>query len=184
MLQDVAMYILDITNNSIRAEAKNIQIVFETKNSTNECKLVITDDGYGMSEEQLEQVCDPFFTTRETRKVGLGISFLHQLATQCKGELLIDSKEGMGTTVALKYQRNHFDAPPLGNIAESIVVLLQADENIEYQFTYVNDEGVFHLDTKEIKSVLEDVNISEPSILLWLKEYIEEGLLKIGREKI
>ena len=176
MLQDIAMYILDITNNSIRAEAKNIHVSFQNSKAKNECRLIIKDDGIGMNKKQLDQVVNPFFTTRTTRKIGLGLSFLHQLAIQCKGELSIDSKEGEGTTVELWYRRDHYDAPPLGNLAESAIVLLQANADIDYVFTFKTDCGEFVFDTKEIKDQLEDVSISEPSILLWLKEYIETGL--------
>jgi len=184
MLQDIAMYLLDIVNNSIRAEAKNIQISFTSFDSKNECNLKIVDDGCGMSEAQLEKVCNPFFTTRTTRKVGLGMSFLHQLATQCNGELSIDSKIGEGTSINLRYQRNHLDAPPLGDVAESLITLIQAKESINYQFVFENDFGQFALNTEEVKQMLEDVNIIEPSILLWLKEYIDEGLLQIRKEKL
>jgi Signal transduction histidine kinase len=176
VLQDIAMYILDITNNSIRAEAKNIQVIFENFASKNVCRLIIKDDGIGMDEKQLEQVINPFYTTRTTRKIGLGLSFLHQLAIQCKGELSIDSKEGEGTTVELWYRRDHYDAPPLGNLAESTIVLIQANAEINYLFAFETDKGKFVFDTKEVKKELDNVSISEPSILLWLKEYIEEGL--------
>ena len=179
MLQDIAMYILDIGNNSIRADASVINITFTESVLHDRCTLIIKDDGCGMSDKQLEQVRDPFFTTRDTRKVGLGMSFLDQLATQCNGELLIDSKINEGTQMKLSYQKSHLDAPPVGDVASSLITLIQANDKIDYLFRYELDHNSFVLDTITIKELLMDVSISEPSIILWLKDYIDEGLLKL-----
>jgi len=182
MLQDIAMYILDIGNNSIRAKASFVEISFVESSQLDSCTLKIDDDGCGMSAKQLENVRNPFYTTRNTRKVGLGMSFLDQLASQCNGNLVIESEVGKGTKLTLNYQRSHFDAPPIGDIASSMIALIQADGKMEYLFSYEIDRTNFEFDTKQIKELLDGVSITEPSILLWLKDYIDEGLKRLKEE--
>ena len=182
MLQDMAMYILDIGNNSIRAKASFVEISFVESNQSDSCVLKISDDGCGMSAKQLENVRNPFYTTRDTRKVGLGMSFLDQLAAQCNGHLVIESEIGKGTILTLNYQRSHLDAPPIGDMASSMITLIQADGRMEYLFRYEIDNDSFELETKQIKELLDGVNITEPSILLWLKDYIDENLKRLKEE--
>lgn len=176
MLQDIAMYILDIANNSIRAKAQNIQINVKDSKKENMVLISIQDDGCGMDQEQLHQVTNPFYTSRTTRKIGLGVSLFKELAERCNGSFLIQSEKGNGTFIQAELERTHWDVPPMGNLSEMLVTLIQADQTIEYQFHYLTDQKEFLLDTVEIKKVLEGVSLIEPSILLWLKDYIGEGL--------
>ena len=64
----------------------------------------------------------------------------------------------------------------MGNIVDTIITLIQADEKIDYLFKYTTDDTEFKLDTREIKEILDDVLINEPEIIIWLKNYIKEGL--------
>lgn len=178
MLQDIAMYVLDITNNSIRAEAKNIAIHISSSNKKNKILISVQDDGCGMSAEQLERVTNPFYTSRTTRKIGLGVSLFKELAEQCNGSFLIQSEKGKGTLIQAELEKTHWDTPPMGDLAEMLITLIQANELIEYQFDYKADQVEFLLDTKEVKQILEGVSLTEPSILLWLKEYITEGITR------
>ena len=92
------------------------------------------------------------------------------------GTFKIESEVGKGTHLTGEFIKNHLDTPPMGNIVETIITLIQADEKINYLFKYTSDKLEFILDTQEIKKILEGVPINQPEIIVWLKEYIKEGL--------
>lgn len=175
-MQDIAMYLLDITNNSIRANSTLIEIHLIDSIQSNRLYLEIKDNGNGMSEEVMKRVIDPFYTTRTTRKIGLGVAFFKELANQCNGEFHLESKVNIGTTISVNIPKKHWDTPPLGDIPESLITLIQADETIRYIYHYESDSIDFIVDTSEVKKILEDVSILDPSILLWIKDYIKEGM--------
>ena len=72
--------------------------------------------------------------------------------------------------------KNNIDTPVMGNIVETMVTLIQANENIDYEFEYKTDNNDFIMKTKDMKDILGDVKITEPEVILWLKDYIKEGL--------
>lgn len=64
--------------------------------------LRIADTGCGMSQEIMERMFDPFFTTKEQGKgTGLGLSMVYGLVQQMKGDMLVDSEVGQGTTFSI-----------------------------------------------------------------------------------
>ena len=73
-MKELSLNILDIVENSVKAEATLTEIKIEETET--ELTLTICDDGCGMSEETLLAVTNPFYTTRTTRSVGLGIPLL------------------------------------------------------------------------------------------------------------
>ena len=77
-MDELSLYVLDITMNSVRAGADEITV--ELCEEGEWLTFSVTDNGCGMTGEQLRRLSDPFFTTRKTRKVGLGIPFLKMLA--------------------------------------------------------------------------------------------------------
>lgn len=170
------MFCLDIAMNSIRAKAKYIVIELGMDTIQDRLTLFISDDGCGMSEEVLQRVSDPFYTTRNTRKVGLGVAFFKGLATMCEGQFTLESKVNEGTRIGIDIQRSHLDTPPIGNLAETMITLIQADESIEWTLIVRLDEKEFKLETLQIKEMLDGVSLVEPSILIWIKEYIQEQL--------
>lgn len=175
-MEEIAMYILDIVNNSIRAQAKNIHVFVRDSIKDNVIEIMIVDDGYGMDENKLSKVTDPFFTSRTTRNVGLGVPMFKDSVEMTGGTFLIQSLENDGTLIQGKYVKNHLDTPPMGDIIETIITLIQTDKNIDYIFEYSNDEHEFLLNTIDIKEILDDVPINHPQILDWLRNYIKEGL--------
>ena len=72
-MDELSLYVLDITMNSVRAGATQISI--ELIEQGQWLTFRVRDNGCGMTAEQLEKLANPFFTTRKTRKVGLGIPF-------------------------------------------------------------------------------------------------------------
>ncbi len=169
------MNVLDIAQNSVAANAKNVDIslLFNVQEST--LTLTITDDGKGMSEQTLSTVLDPFTTSRTTRKVGLGLPLIKMAAQLTGGSLDISSTLGKGTKVVVVFITGHIDLPPLGDMASSITALIQCNPQIDFTYTVKCENEEFCVDTKQLKEILGDISLSEPSVALWVNEYINEN---------
>lgn len=183
MMQDIAMYILDLANNSLYANARNINICLIVDRQVDRLQLSISDDGQGMEDFIVEQATDPFYTTRKTRKIGLGLAFFKALADQCDGEFTLKSIKGVGTTVMIDIRNSHIDTPPIGDLSSTLITLIQADDLVDYRFTYRYDHQEFEFDTRKIKSMLDDVKINELNILLWIKEFLSERINELQEGK-
>lgn len=175
-MPDIAMHLLDIVFNSIRAKAKNIIIYIMESELKDQIICRVEDDGCGMDSQTVENVQSPFFTTRTTRNVGLGVPLFKEGALQTGGTFRLESEVGKGTVIETTYVKSHLDCPAMGNLPETIATLVQADATIEYHIDIVYDNHTFTFDTKEIKEILDGVPIDEPDIILWLKDYIKEGI--------
>lgn len=150
-MEDLSLHILDIVENSIRAHAKKIEIRIIEEKKKDLLTIEINDDGKGMDEKTLKDVLDPFFTTKNTRKVGLGLSLLAQSAEESGGSIKIESKPGQGTKVKATFGYSHIDRKPLGDVHESLKVLITANPDIDFIYEYQKDNANYHLDTKGIK---------------------------------
>ncbi len=178
-MKELSLNILDISQNSVKANASKIEIVLTESVKDDLVTITITDDGCGMSEDFLKSVIDPFVTTRTTRKVGLGIPLLRQLTIDTQGEFDITSKIGEGTSIFASFKLSHLDRPPIGDMPSTIVTIISSNPDIRYVYTHKTDVGEFVLDTDEIKETLDGIPISEPEILVWLSGYLTENLNSI-----
>ena len=172
-MKEIALYVLDIAQNSITANASVLEIALSETAET--IVFTIADNGKGMSPELLARVSDPFTTTRTTRKMGLGIPLLRMAVEQTGGSLIIESTEGVGTTVTARFCAGHIDCPPVGDMAGTITLLLQGAPQLELHYTYTVDGASFQLTTEEIRAQLgPEISLAEPEIILWLREYLQE----------
>lgn len=172
-MEELSLHILDIARNSIRANARNIEItVHEASDKTT---IEIKDDGQGMDENVLTNVLNPFFTTRTTRKVGLGLSMYKMAAEMTGGSFDIKSEINVGTKVVAIFNTDNIDCMPLGDIIGTILTLLNSEEEFNLKFSHILPTGVnVTLDTFEIKKVLDGIKINEPEVIMWCKNYLEE----------
>ena len=174
-MKELSLNILDITENSVKAGATLTEISIVESGDT--LTLTIKDDGYGMSDEVLKTVENPFYTTRTTRKVGLGIPLLKMAAEQTGGEIKIVSSiasDNHGTSVTAVFFKNHLDFTPLGNIKETIVTLIQGHPDTDFLFVHKCSGGEVKLDTRELRVVLEGVPLDTYDVIVWIKEYLNE----------
>ena len=177
-MKELSLNILDITQNSITAKAENIYIEIIENSSENFLSIKIKDDGSGMSEETLRKVTDPFYTSRTTRNVGLGLPLFKMEAEMTGGSCEIKSELGAGTEVYALFKTAHLDAVPLGDIISTICILIQGSPEINFYFSHKTDDKIIELNTTEIKQVLgEDISLDEPEIISWIKEYLTENYL-------
>ena len=138
-MNELSLYILDICENSITADSKNLYLTIEENHKDNLLQITIEDDGRGMSKEVLDKVTNPFYTTRTTRKVGLGIPLFKELCELCEGSFEITSEVGVGTKDVAKFKLDSIDLPPLGNIDDTLYCLACNDNNVEVTFKYIRD---------------------------------------------
>ena len=150
-MEDLSLHILDIVENSITAGAKKIEIKIIEEKKKDSLTIEITDDGKGMDEKTLKKVMDPFFTTRNTRKVGLGLPFLAQSAEESGGSIKIESEPDKKTTVKATFGYSHIDRKPFGDVGETLKVLIVGNPDINFIFEYQKDGVKNLLDTEGFK---------------------------------
>lgn len=172
-MRELSLNILDIVENSVKAEAKIVYIDVIAKD--NVLTISIKDDGKGMSEEFLSRVTDPYTTTRTTRKVGMGLPFLKMEAEMAGGTFDIRSKLGEGTVVTTTFTIDHIDRPPLGDLGETMSILISNGDEVDYVLHFVFKDTDFVFDTRELKAQLDGVPMDEPEVLLFIKNYIREN---------
>ena len=147
-MEDLSLHILDIAENSVAAAARGIQILINEDSIGDKLYLEIRDDGEGMEEEAKAKVLDPFFTTRTTRRIGLGLPLLAQAARDSGGDLEVESAPGEGTTVRARFQLSHPDRKPLGDVASTLGAILAGRPELIVSFLYTKDgEIVASLDS-------------------------------------
>lgn len=175
-MRDLSLHLLDLAENSIRANATLVQVLVEESPAENRVRLSIIDNGKGMSPEFLESVKSPFSTTRTTRKVGLGIPLMKATAERSGGNVRIDSTLGIGTTIVTELEYNHIDRPPLGRVEDTIVSLMSFHHGIDIHFTYRYEAKVFEFHTEEIKEIYSDLDYYPTEVLAWVKTYLLENM--------
>ena len=178
-MKDLSLHILDIVQNSIRAKAKLIGIEITELRKDNQLIISITDDGSGMNPEQLQRAIDPFYTSRTTRKVGLGLSLFKQNAEMTGGTFNLESEFGKGTKVTATFGLNHLDRPVMGDLVGTLLLLICSSGETDYVFKHQTPSGEFKLDTRELKQTLENVSINHPEVRSFLKEMLQENLEQI-----
>ena len=176
-MDELSLYVLDITMNSVRAGADKISI--ELLEDGEWLTLVVSDNGHGMTKEQLKRLDSPFFTTRKTRKVGFGIPFLKMLAEMTGGEVRITSvheSESLehGTKTVATFKTDHIDFIPLGDITETVKTLIQGSPDIDFTFRHKTNNGEVYISCSEMREVLGEVPLNEPMVLTWIGENLKE----------
>lgn len=188
-MREIALHLLDIAENSVAAGSHNICLDVVEDLHSDRLTVSVADDGRGMSAETAKRVLDPFYTTRTTRKVGLGIPLLKLAAEQAEGGLTLQTEPGKGTQVEAVFKHSHIDRMPLGDVGVTILALLVSYPHIHWKFNYqikVKDAELkeFALDDSEIKSTLGDVPLTEPDVLRFLRGMIEEGIQSLAPQSV
>lgn len=180
-MQELSLNILDIAQNSIKAEATLVIIEIKKDTVNKTLKISILDNGCGMTVEQKMNVENPFFTTRTTRKVGLGVPLFKMTAEMTGGSFKLASKVGEGTKVTSKYNYEHIDMLPIGDIASTIESLISVNPIIDFVYESTVDDKSFTLDTREIKEVMNGMPVNSNEVLKFIKEFINENQAEIEK---
>lgn len=185
MMPEISLNILDVAQNSVTAGASLVHIDIKAETLADLLTVSISDNGKGMSEEQVKNVTNPFYTTRTTRKVGLGVPFFKMAAEITGGSFNIQSELGVGTTTTAAFKTSSIDRMPLGDIAGTMTGLIGPSPDIDFLLTVSVDEKEMAMDTREFRQVLgEDVPLSAPEVLAYIDEYIRSGMTEIGADSL
>lgn len=180
MMTEISLNILDIAENSVKAGATLTEILVSASHADNRLTVTLRDNGCGMDETQVANVVDPFYTTRTTRKIGLGIPFFKESAETAGGSFALSSTPGVGTTVTAIYQLNHIDRMPMGDLTATMHTLITMHEEIDFYFLYRVDDRETVVDTREFREILGDLSFKEPEISNYIKEYLKENIASVG----
>ncbi len=182
-MKELSLNILDITENSVKAGATLTEIIIDENDLT--LTITIKDNGCGMTDEVEAAVINPFYTTRTTRKVGLGIPLLKLAAEQTGGEVSIESTTELenptshGTTVRAKFFKGHLDFTPLGDTVSTVQTLIQGHPDVDFLYIHNKNSGRVMLDTREMREVLGDVPLNSYEVIGWVKECLDEQYAEI-----
>ena len=175
-MKEIALHLLDIVQNSVKAGAAHVDIRF-TLSEGGALTMVVQDDGCGMSPEFVARVRSPFVTTRTTRKVGLGIPLMAQNARLTGGDVRIESTVGKGTTLTAALDGSSIDCLPLGDLAGTVASLVSANpETPDFVLNCRSPRGEMCFDTRQVRQILSGVALNEPEITAWMLSAIQEEL--------
>ncbi len=178
-MKELSLNILDITENSVKAGASLTEILIDETADT--LTISIKDNGCGMSEDVVKKVIDPFYTTRTTRSVGLGIPLFKLAAEMTGGSFEISSREQAlypndhGTVTKASFIKDHIDFTPLGDVASTLTTLIQGHPDTDFYFCHTKNGNEVTLDTRELREVLgNEVSLSEYEVIKWIESFLEE----------
>ncbi len=181
-MKNIALHILDLVENSTRAKSCNVLISIVEDVSCDKYTLTLTDDGSGMDEEQRQKATNPFYTSRTTRKVGLGLPLIQMNAEKTGGSFSLTSKLGGGTTLEAKFVMSHPDRLPLGEIDEVLVLLAVGLPMLRLVYRHITAVGEYRFDTEELREIMGNLEHCNLAVRKFLKEMILENLREIKAE--
>lgn len=180
-MEDLSLHILDVAENCITAGASLVEITVEEDVAEDKLVITVRDNGRGMDPDFVSRVLDPFTTTRTTRKVGLGLSLFQQSAQEADGDLVVDSALGVGTTVTASMRHSHIDRKPMGDMAETMVTLIEGNPEIDFVYTHRRNNREYVLDTRELRPDLEELPLNNPGILQLIRDNVKEGIEEVAK---
>jgi anti-sigma regulatory factor (Ser/Thr protein kinase) len=176
-MRELSLHVLDVLENALAAGATEVHVRIVEDLVMDRLTIEVKDNGWGMDAETVQQVLDPFFTTRTTRHVGLGLPLFAAAARRCDGGLIVDSVPGSGTTVTATFRLGHLDRAPLGDMPGTLLAFLLHGDGRAPRLGYHHEvkDRVFDLDTAAIEAELGGIPLSYPAVRTWLQDYIREG---------
>lgn len=162
--------------NGLEAGADLIRVSIMEDSEANRMEITISDNGRGIPEEKLPEVLDPFYTTRTTRRVGLGLGLFRETSRRCEGDFQVRSVLGEGTEISATFRLDHIDLPPLGDMAGTMVTLIAGNEHTDFVYIHTVNGNRLEMDTRAIKDELEGVPIHHPEVIRYITRTIREFL--------
>ena len=174
-MKELSLHILDVAENGISAGADQIEIEVIEDRGQNRLTLVIADDGRGIPRDQIDRAVDPFYTSRTTRRVGMGLSLLNAAARQCDGHMWIESDVGKGTRIVAEFMYDHIDRAPVGDMAGTMISLIMGSPSVDFEYRHAVDGREFVLSTREIKEALDGRPITDPDVFQYIMQTLRTG---------
>jgi signal transduction histidine kinase len=133
-VRDLSLHILDLAENALRAGAGIVAVTLEADEARDLLTLAVEDDGPGLPVPP-EVAADPFFTTQEGKRVGLGLSLMKGAAERAGGTVVIGPSALGGVAVKASMGLSHIDRSPLGDLAATFAALVCTHPEIDFRFT-------------------------------------------------
>lgn len=182
-MEELALHILDLMENALEAQASIIFIYICEDTYKQYLAVTIRDNGRGMTREEVKGVFEPFYTTRKERPIGLGLALWRQAAESCGGRVWIESSPGKGTLVGAKFQLDHVDLAPMGDLAGTLAVFLGTSPQMDVVFNYTVNGRKWEFDTRKIRRILGQVPLGHPPVICWMRDYCRENLARLRRSE-
>src|SRR6056297_656555 len=182
MMAELSMHIMDIIENGISAGAYHIDLFIEENIPKDRLNITIIDNGKGMDADTIKKALEPSYSTKEGKGWGLGITLFKQTVEHCNGSFEIFSKEKMFTKVIADMEFSHIDRPPMGDLTGSVISIITGHPEIDLFVVLKKNKKKYEFDTRIIREVVGDINLSSPEVLLYIKNDINEGLKEIEFE--
>lgn len=174
-MRELSLHVLDVIENALEAGASWIQVRIDEDLEADLLAIEIVDNGRGMSKELIDKVLNPFYTTRKTRHVGLGLPLFREAARRCNGELVVQSEPGKGTRVKATFRHSHIDRAPIGDMSSALLAALLSGYSADLDYTHCVGDRKFQLNTAEIRKELGDIPLAYPKVRDWLLRELREG---------
>jgi hypothetical protein len=180
-VKELSLHILDVAENGINAGADRVGITVEEARKDNRLRIIITDNGRGIPADLLRNVTNPFYTTRTTRRVGLGLSLLEAAALQCNGSMRVESIEGRGSKIIAEFDYDHIDRAPLGDMTGTLVSLIIGYPDVDFEYLHTVDNRRFEMKTIDIRNMFGGRPVSDPAVFRKLRTILQEGLTTLRK---
>ena len=175
-MRELALHILDILQNTVEAGASQVELTIDEDPGSDRLAVMVRDNGRGMDTATAARSVNPFFTSRTTRHVGLGLPLLAAATERAGGQLSIQSRPGHGTTVTASFQLSHPDRQPLGDMGSTLLTFLLSEKAVDLRYSHRTGAGTFDLDTAAIRGELGDeLDFANPVVRQWLAGFLQEG---------
>lgn len=174
-MEDLALHVIDIAQNSVEAGATWIAVDITEALEDDELVIRVFDNGRGMDPDAAARAADPFYTTRTTRRVGLGLALLHHAAETAGGRLEVRSNVGEGTEVVATFRHGHVDRAPLGDLETTVLVIAALRPGLDLEFTHRRGAREYSLATADLRRALDGAELAGPEGLALLRDVIRRG---------
>ncbi len=180
MMKEISLHLLDLLENCVKAEATCVSLAISIDTRMDRLSVELKDNGKGIPPAMLDKVFDPFYTTRTTRRIGLGLPLIRQTVEACEGSLTLDSHEGEGTELCFQMRYSHWDRPPMGNLVDTLLTFLIGNKYIDFYYKHDYNKSLFVFSTKDLEAELGDLGfLDQPEVYEFLRQYLWENLTAI-----
>jgi hypothetical protein len=174
-LRELSLHILDLMENSVRAGASIVSVSLTQDREHDLIEIMVEDNGPGLS-IPFEQALDPFYTTKNGKKTGLGLSLFRFRAEQAGGALTLDTSELGGLAVHVTMQLHHIDRSPLGDLAATFSSLVCTNPDLDLRCRLCVEEQEWNVSVASLIQELPPEKRNEFMIAACMQQKIQDGL--------
>lgn len=177
-MNELALHVLDVIENSVRANASVIVVTVEEKDEANVLEITVEDNGSGLPVEP-EMALDPFYTTKNGKKTGLGLSLFRAAAEQTGGSLTIERSALGGVVVKAVMILDSIDRSPLGDLATTLSSVVCTNPHLDLCCRLISGNEVCEVRVSDVVQELDVHDRHGLAVARKMSEKIRNGLRAI-----